>query len=40
MPPTSATFGDLLRQYRLAAGLTQAELAAGLTQAELAERAG
>src|SRR5437899_940743 len=33
MPPTSATFGDLLRQYRLAAGLTQAELAerAGLS---------
>jgi transcriptional regulator with XRE-family HTH domain len=33
MPPTSATFGDLLRQYRLAAGLTQAALAerAGLS---------
>src|SRR5229473_3489902 len=33
MPPASATFGDLLRQYRLAAGLTQAGLAerAGLS---------
>ncbi len=34
MPPTSATFGDLLRQYRLAAGLTQEGLAerAGLSE--------
>ena len=34
MPPASATlFGDLLRQYRVAAGLTQAALAerAGLS---------
>src|SRR5947208_9603267 len=33
MPPTSATFGDLLRQYRLAVGLTQEGLAerAGLS---------
>ena len=33
MPPLSATFGDLLRQHRLAVGLTQAELAerAGLS---------
>src|SRR6266852_5098657 len=34
MPPTSATFGELLRQYRLAAGLTQEGLAerAGLSE--------